>query len=116
MIPVSIADLYPAWHRDALCIGMEYTTFFGANEPDVRPMFTITEVRNAQIICAECPVAADCLRAALTGREEYGVWAGTTPRRRREILKLIDGGATTIEVVIQSFRRARDQHRDDRAS
>lgn len=40
----------------------------------------------ARRICASCPVAAQCLQDALadTG-DEYGIRAGTSPRRRETI-------------------------------
>jgi WhiB family redox-sensing transcriptional regulator len=39
-------------------------------------------------ICAGCEIRIECLAWALATREQYGVWAGTTPRQRRRIRAL----------------------------
>jgi WhiB family redox-sensing transcriptional regulator len=41
----------------------------------------------AKSVCEQCPFAAACLDYALEAREEYGIWAGTTPEERKELLK-----------------------------
>ncbi|MGY1823752.1 WhiB family transcriptional regulator [Geodermatophilus sp. SYSU D00079] len=38
-------------------------------------------------LCAGCPVAAECLAAALAGREVFGVWGGMDPQMRRRLLR-----------------------------
>lgn len=45
--------------------------------------------KRAKLICAQCDVRAECLSAALEGREQ-GVWGGTTEAERDLILR---GGA-----------------------
>lgn len=42
--------------------------------------------RDAKAICAECPVAVDCLQDALARREKLGIRGGASPRRRRVLL------------------------------
>jgi WhiB family redox-sensing transcriptional regulator len=37
----------------------------------------------ARRVCAVCPVAKHCLVESLIGDEQFGVWAGTTPRERQ---------------------------------
>lgn len=37
----------------------------------------------AKAICAECPVAAECLEYALDTPERYGIWGGTSEKERR---------------------------------
>ena len=37
-------------------------------------------VQEAQRICAECPVADQCLEYALTERVDHGVWGGKSER------------------------------------
>jgi WhiB family redox-sensing transcriptional regulator len=44
-------------------------------------------VQAAQRICAECPVASECLEYALTERVDHGVWGGKSERERRRILR-----------------------------
>ena len=38
-------------------------------------------VANAKAVCIDCPVAVQCLQAALA-ENEYGIWAGTTMEER----------------------------------
>lgn len=41
----------------------------------------------ATVLCAGCPVINQCLTYALDNREEDGVWGGTTPKQRRNLLR-----------------------------
>ena len=36
----------------------------------------------AKRVCLACPVRKECLNAALSMREPYGIWGGTTPEDR----------------------------------
>lgn len=40
----------------------------------------------AKELCAGCPALDMCRQRALDGREEFGVWGGTTANERFEIL------------------------------
>jgi len=65
---------------------------------------SIQAVRRASKLCDVCPVFYECLSHALTTREEYGVWAGTSGRVRRRIFKMVDDGRTSVAEVIEVFR------------
>jgi WhiB family redox-sensing transcriptional regulator len=39
-------------------------------------------VRAAKALCAHCSVRRECLDRALTDKEEFGIWGGTTPWER----------------------------------
>ncbi len=39
----------------------------------------------AKSVCRQCPVLEQCRRHALTVREPYGVWGGTTAAERQEL-------------------------------
>lgn len=41
----------------------------------------------AKRVCDGCPVRSECLNYALSSRMEYGIWGGTTPSERAEILR-----------------------------
>lgn len=49
-------------------------------------------------LCAECPVAADCLAFAMV-HGEYGVWGGTSPKGRTQ------HGAPSASRVDRGWRR-----------
>lgn len=45
------------------------------------------EQHKAKVVCAACPVRAECLAEALDNRIEWGVWGGLTERERRAVLR-----------------------------
>ncbi|MGW3570168.1 WhiB family transcriptional regulator [Streptomyces sp. NPDC000941] len=45
------------------------------------------DVAKARVLCADCPMRADCLDYALETREPHGIWGGHTPKERQDILK-----------------------------
>ncbi len=45
------------------------------------------EQHKAKLVCAACPVRAECLAEALDNRIEWGVWGGMTERERRAVLR-----------------------------
>lgn len=45
------------------------------------------EQHRAKLVCATCPVRAECLAEALDNRIEWGVWGGMTERERRAVLR-----------------------------
>lgn len=62
------------WLERAECRGMDTALFFPSRgEPAVE----------AKQACARCPVAAECLDAALADGEHHGVWGGKSERQRR---------------------------------
>ena len=70
----------PAWTARALCAETMPDEFFPSQGESPK---------RAKLICAQCDVRAECLAAALEGREQ-GVWGGTTEAERDQILR---GGA-----------------------
>ena len=45
------------------------------------------EQHKAKVVCAACPVKAECLAEALDNEIEWGVWGGLTERERRALLR-----------------------------
>ncbi|NUS72461.1 MAG: WhiB family transcriptional regulator [Corynebacteriales bacterium] len=66
-----------SWRTQARCRTVDPETFF--------PLPT-EPADLALALCNACPVAAECLRAALEAGDCEGVWGGTTPRERRAML------------------------------
>jgi WhiB family redox-sensing transcriptional regulator len=101
----SIISLMPEWHTRAACRTTSKSVFFGSSTPEERPAYTLTSIRKARAICEMCPVFNECLYQALTNREDYGLWAGTTMRQRKEIFRAVDSAALTIAEVYDAMRR-----------
>lgn len=59
------------------------------------------DLLEALMICGACPVRQECLDYALTAPELHGVWGGTTPERRRHLLRTkrphVEPARTVIE-------------------
>ena len=64
------------WRHGALCAQTDLELFFPPRG---------NQNRAAKAVCAQCPVCAECLDYALTHRESYGIWGGTTERERRAL-------------------------------
>jgi WhiB family transcriptional regulator, redox-sensing transcriptional regulator len=101
-VSYNLDDLYPEWQLQAHCRGVGVEYYFG--DDDEQPTMSIKQVRRAAKLCEVCPVYVECLTWALTTREEYGVWAGTSGRVRRRIFKMMDNGDTTVVEVVERFR------------
>jgi WhiB family redox-sensing transcriptional regulator len=75
--PLNAAEIAgEPWRARARCRGMAVSFFFPPDEegPDAEA---------AVQVCAGCPVSAECLDAAVSGKEDYGIWGGTTAKERR---------------------------------
>lgn len=66
------------WMADGLCREYPAETFFPRDGVGVIA---------AQRICAECPVARECLEYALANHVDHGVWGGASERERRRIAR-----------------------------
>jgi len=66
------------WVDLAACRGLDPTIFYPLTED---------EAPAAKAICAQCPVAEDCLEHAIEHRERNGVWGGATERERMRIIR-----------------------------
>lgn len=66
------------WMADGKCREVPPAVFFPSDG---------LGVQEAQRICADCPVANECLEYALANRIDHGVWGGRSERERRRILR-----------------------------
>lgn len=69
------------WMLQAACRDADPELFYPSDDVETAP--------DAEKFCHGCPVAAECLDAALN-RNERGVWGGTTEHRRRRLRGLPD--------------------------
>lgn len=82
-LPGPNADLWD-WQLRGACRGRDSSLFFHP-EGERGPARTARETA-AKGVCATCTVVAECLRHALSAREPYGVWGGTTEAERDQLL------------------------------
>jgi WhiB family redox-sensing transcriptional regulator len=64
-----------AWMARALCHGCDPETFFPIARPNTKEGYT-RAVKNAQVICRNCPVIAECAGYAFRHEIRFGVWGG----------------------------------------
>lgn len=72
------------WRSMAACRSLNAAMFF--NPDNERGRAKRMREASAKIVCASCPVAEQCLEWALSVREPYGIWGGTSPADRAELL------------------------------
>ena len=73
------------WRADSACREEDPDLFFpvaGEGTPAGKAQYA-----EAKTVCARCPVRADCLAYALDSGLDDGVFGGTTPDERRQLLK-----------------------------
>jgi WhiB family redox-sensing transcriptional regulator len=73
------------WRTLAACRGLDPDLFF----PERGDAFT---ARNAQAVCAACPVAEQCLEFAIEVGETEGIWGGLSGRQLRQERQRRAGG------------------------
>lgn len=77
-----IADLWDldsdryAWRAYGACRRHPEVNFFPARGESTR---------EAEAICAACPVRAICLEVAIANGEKFGIWGGLSGRERRRL-------------------------------
>lgn len=90
----------PDWHDLAACAGDDWERFF-SEDRKVR----VTLANQAKRMCHECPVAPRCLEHALTKREEFGIWAGTSGLQRKAMFDRIDNGSSVDRELTTWFAK-----------
>lgn len=113
-----MSEMYPAWHAKANCLGKVEDAdqnFYGIDEIGIRPSLSSRQIKEARKLCQACPVARECITDALTRREKYGVWGGTTGRFRAQLYILIDEGYMTLAAAIEeaALRLREDLNAED---
>ena len=74
------------WQRLGACRGRDSSQFFRSDgEPRAARR---RREGQAKVLCASCPVRAECAAHALATREPYGVWGGLTEYERVRLLAI----------------------------
>lgn len=81
-LPPPVSEVWD-WRLRARCRNMDPNLFF-PRDGEERGARARRE-RDAKAICAACPVLPSCRLHALTAREPFGVWGGTTEADRYQI-------------------------------
>lgn len=79
------------WQVDARCAGRNTDDFYTHGEDRSGPQLRREYHMRKELaeLCSECPVQDACLAHALQ-YEHHGIWAGTTPKDRREMRVKLD--------------------------
>jgi WhiB family redox-sensing transcriptional regulator len=72
----------PAWRDVGLCRDKDPNLFY----PLGRGRGTVQQAEVAKAFCRVCPSREPCLAFALATDQRLGVWGGTTPEERRQLL------------------------------
>ncbi|MFI5987709.1 WhiB family transcriptional regulator [Streptomyces sp. NPDC051555] len=90
------------WRRRARCVGQ--TDLFFA---------TTSAVSRAQAVavCAACTVQTECLAVALDSRATHGIFAGTTPQWRNELLQRRPAVPSWRDLLLRARAEYRRRHR-----
>jgi WhiB family redox-sensing transcriptional regulator len=70
------------WSHKAACLVVDPELFFPISPEGLGH----AEAERAKVVCRDCPVREPCLDYALSTGQAYGVWGGTDPSERREII------------------------------
>lgn len=76
-------DIDTDWRSRAACQDLGCDVFF--HPQGERGSSRADRERYAKLICRRCPVARECLDHAVSVRELYGVWGGTSEAERRDL-------------------------------
>lgn len=89
------------WQDRARCRGAGDAPFFpvGTDAPSPTPAAEAIQQATKRRFCYHCPVAAQCLSAALDNGDVYGVFA-STPQERRKIREYLGRSAGEHEEYV----------------
>lgn len=94
-------DILTEWMSRSACrhvpVGPDKDDFFGVSEN--APMKGDEVAASKQICRTSCPVQWECLKAALSAEEGWGVWGGYTAPERLRAMKIFK----TVRRVMEAF-------------
>lgn len=71
------------WRAVASCRDSDPNLFY----PLGRGLAALEQAAVAKLVCRACPSREPCLSFALATHQELGVWGGTSPEERRQLLR-----------------------------
>jgi WhiB family redox-sensing transcriptional regulator len=76
---IALANADYGWRSQALCRDTDPELFFPIGTTGA----ALAQIEQAQAVCRQCPVQADCLEFALRTNQDSGIWGGTSEEERR---------------------------------
>ncbi|MEW1955698.1 WhiB family transcriptional regulator [Terrabacter sp. NPDC080008] len=73
------------WQEQGRCRTKAVEQFF-ADDHDLDQRERREQTEAARMVCGGCPVRQQCLDHALRVPETFGIWGGTTPTERAQML------------------------------
>jgi len=73
------------WSEQALCSQTDPDLWFPEQNRGSYTTIDGDRMSTAKAVCQRCPVQAECLEHAMTAREEYGIWGGTSANDRAQL-------------------------------
>lgn len=80
-----------SWRHRAACRGEDPELFW----PLGNTAAAVLQAEEAKAVCRRCPVAGACLREALDGNQQFGVWGGLGEDERRALKRRISRARAT---------------------
>lgn len=81
----------PWWRERSACLSDDPELFFPEPSPNGKNSVALeNQVAQAKAVCASCPVALECLSAAVTMDERFGIFGGKTAQERRALTTVPD--------------------------
>ena len=77
------------WMNFGACRGVDPDLFFPERGEPTEP---------AKEICFGCSVREECLEYALSSKEKFGVWGGTSERERRRLRRARARAAQQVQI------------------
>jgi len=81
----------PWWRERSACLSFDPELFFP--EPSLNGKHSATmenQIAQAKAVCVSCPVALECLSAAVVMDERFGIFGGKTAQERRALTTVPD--------------------------
>ena len=69
------------WREQAACLTRNPEMFF----PTGNTGAALRQINRAKMVCAQCPVTAQCLRWAIDVGVDHGVWGGLSEDERKSL-------------------------------
>lgn len=100
--PRGVKDPGGRWWERGTCRGLAVERWFPVDSSMKRPESrrATREYDELRPLCHGCAVQTECLLHALTNEnamERYGLWGGTSPHQRQDLMQLLSDGQTKDE-------------------